>query len=198
VIERAYGLRLTACGIRCCSRARVFAVGRGLLAVGLVALASLPVASAQQPELIERTMAIVGGQVITLSEVRTALALGLVQSQGTDPITAGTQKLIERALILREVQRYAPPEPAVDAVNQAVSAARNRVADPNTWQQILDAGGVSEGWLRDRVRDDLRIANYLTQRFAGGAPDEARRQELITDWISELRRRTTVVELYKK
>ena len=44
-------------------------------------------------ELIERTLAIVGGQAITLSDVRTALALGLVESPAAgDPVPAATTR----------------------------------------------------------------------------------------------------------
>ena len=43
-----------------------------------------------QPELIDRTLAIVGGQPITLCDARTALALGLVEGRGADPIAAAS------------------------------------------------------------------------------------------------------------
>ncbi len=39
-------------------------------------------ASLAQPELIDRTLAIVGGQAITLSDARAAIALGLVDGRG--------------------------------------------------------------------------------------------------------------------
>jgi hypothetical protein len=167
------------------------------LAVALLAFVHVTVASAQ-PELIDRTMAVVGGQVITLSEVRTALVLGLVEGDvASDPIASATDRLIERTLVLREVRRYAPTEPAPEIVDKAVDAARARLPGASLKEQ-LDAGGLSESWFRAWIRDDLRMANYLAQRFAAGAPDESRRQELITDWISELRRRTPIVELYKR
>ena len=51
----------------------------------LVAVAASP-AAAQQPELIERTMAIVGGQAITLSDARAAITFKLVEVGGSvDP-----------------------------------------------------------------------------------------------------------------
>jgi hypothetical protein len=46
------------------------------------------------------------------------------------------------------------------------------------------------------VRDDLRISAYLDQRFAADGPE--RRQSLIADWVSDLRRRTSVVELWRR
>ena len=59
------------------------------------------------------------------------------------------------------------------------------------------AGGISEALVRAWLRDDLRIAAYLEQRFAAAESPELR-AELVTDWILDLRRRTPVVELVKE
>lgn len=143
-------------------------------------------------ELLERTLAIVGGSAITLADVRTAIALGLVD---TDDVDVGTEALIQRTLILREVDRYAPPEPAASQVDERLAQIRARVG-AGELKTILAAGGFSESRLRAWLRDDLRIAAYLTQRFAADGPE--RRQSLIEDWVADLRRRTSIVELWKK
>jgi hypothetical protein len=144
-------------------------------------------------EIIERTLAIVGGQVITLSDARAALALGLVNSpSGVADASAVTPQLIDRMLMLREVQRYAPPEPADAEIDAQVSAIKSRLADPQVFVRALDAGGFSDRWLRAWIRDDLRIAAYLNQRFA-----DERRADLIADWLSDLRRRAVVTELWR-
>jgi hypothetical protein len=118
-------------------------------------------------ELIERTMAIVGNQVITLSDVRTAIALGLIPAaKDSDPIAAATERLVDRLLVLREVQRYAPPEPPDARIEEQLAAVRARFASPALLAQALDEGGFSETSVRSWVRDDLRIASYLNQRFA--------------------------------
>lgn len=149
----------------------------------------------EQGELIERTLAIVSGQVITLSEVRTATALGLIDGPtSVEQMPAATTKLIERTLVLREVQRYLPREPAVTAIDDRVQAIRARLGEDHV-AKTLAAGGFSDNWLRAWVRDDLRIAGYLEQRFAAAGE---RRADMINDWIADLRRRTPVVELYKK
>jgi hypothetical protein len=143
-------------------------------------------------ELFERTVAIVGGSAITLSDVRTAIALGLVD---TEDVTVGTEALIQRTLILREVDRYAPPEPDASQVDARLAQIRARVgaAQVDTIQAI---GGFTDSRLRAWIRDDLRIAAYLSQRFAADGPE--RRQSLIEDWVADLRRRTPVVELWKR
>lgn len=190
--------------------------------------ASASVAGAQ-PELLDRAVAIVGGQVVTQADVRTALTLGLVDTAGdADPVEAAGQRLIDRVLMLREVERYTPPEPAPAAIDARLAETRARVASPQAFAAALAAGGMSEARLREWVRDDLRIAGYLEQRFAAAGaaaePEVAayynsrredferrgltfeqagteirallaseRRRELITDWISDLRRRTEIL-----
>lgn len=158
----------------------------------VIAFATAGLALAAQPgELIERTLAIVDGQVITLADVRTAAALGLVDRDGASADLAGTtSRLIDRLLMLREVQRYAPPEPAGAEIDRRQAIVRDRAGGPDALARALDAGGFSDAWLRAWIRDDLRIAAYLEQRFAGD-----RRTDVIADWIADLRRRTPVVEL---
>ena len=143
-------------------------------------------------ELIERTMAIVGGTAITLADVRTAMALGLVETPDLD---VATEALVQRTLILREVERYAPPEPEGESIDARIAQIRSR-GDAGHTEALLEAGGFNESRLRAWVRDDLRIAAYLDQRFAADGPD--RRQALVEDWVADLRRRTPVVELWKR
>jgi hypothetical protein len=154
----------------------------------VIVFSTLPALSATaQPagaELVERTLAIVGGNAITLSDVRAALALGLV-AQATD-VDAATESLVERALKLREVERYAPPEPEV----ARIADIRERLGTAQV-DAILAAGGITEARFRSWIRDDLRIATYVDQRFAADGPE--RRDSLIADWVADLRRRTAIV-----
>jgi hypothetical protein len=147
-----------------------------------------------QPEMIDRTLAIVGGQAITLSDVRAALAVGLIEKpSAADPIPAATRTLIERLLILREVERYAPPEPPETAVDKRVRVIAARFADEESFRAALVSSALSESQLRAWARDDLRMTAYLDQRFT----DPDKRADLIADWLADLRRRTPVVELVK-
>ncbi len=127
-----------------------------------------------QGELIDRALAIVGGQVIALSDVQTMLKLGLVEGGSEpDPVSAATPRLVDRALMLREVERYTPAEPSADIVESRLAVARDRAGSAEAFAAILAAGGMSEPRLRDWIRDDYRITNYLDQRFAAaGAPTD--------------------------
>ena len=123
----------------------------------------------QAGELLERTLAIVGTQVITLSDARAAVRLGLVEAaRQADPATA-TQLLVDRELVLREVQRYAPPAPSVGAVEARIDELKQRLPAPDEWSRIVQQTGFTEVRLRAWVRDDLRTVAYLAQRFASAS-----------------------------
>jgi hypothetical protein len=120
------------------------------------------------PELVDRTLALVGGQPITLSDARAALALGLIDVApgSTTPTGDGVARLIQRELILREVQRYAPAAPPDSAIDERLEKIRGRFPDAAAMRRVLDANGFTDARLRAWVRDDLRTESYLAQRFA--------------------------------
>jgi len=150
---------------------------------------------ASAAETIDRVLAVVAGQIITLSDVTAARALGL-QSSGdaTDPVRVVLSKLMDRELVIAEVERYAPPEPAADALDREIDRIRARFPSAEAFAAALAQSGLDERRLREIVRQDLRIRAYEEQRFA--AADPARRQTLIDEWVAGLRRRTDIIDLY--
>jgi hypothetical protein len=155
------------------------------MAIGIVTLA-LALLS-QPPEIIDRTLAIVSGRTITLSDAKTALALGLVE--GTSVDAAVVQRLIDRELMLREAERYQPPEPSPALLDEAIAAATRHAGGDAALARVLAAGAFSLQRLRTWVRDDLRVSAYLQQRF----PADDRRPDQIADWVSDLRRRAQIM-----
>jgi hypothetical protein len=121
----------------------------------------------RNPELVDRTLALVGGQPITLSDARGAVALGLIEAGAS--IGDATAALIRRELILREVQRYAPGAPTDSAVEARLDQVRKRFAGAAAMGRVLEAHGFTEARLRAWVRDDLRTEAYLAQRFASAS-----------------------------
>ncbi len=152
----------------------VIVVGPRFSAAVMLLLAA-SVASAQQPELIERTMAIVGGQAITLSDARAAVSFGLVDVGGSvDPELTATSRLVDRELILREVRRYAPPAPSETSIDARLNEVKKGFPQPGAFTRALDLTGLTEARLRAWVRDDVRTQAYLAQRFASAStPTEA-------------------------
>jgi hypothetical protein len=128
-----------------------------------------PGLGAQSREIVDRTLAIVSGRVITLADLRTAVTLGLVEGEAASAL----ERLIDRELVLREVDRYAPPEPPDAAIDARLEEIAARVASPDALGRVLADGGFTDLRLRGWVRDDLRIAAYLGQRFAAaGQPTD--------------------------
>jgi hypothetical protein len=147
-----------------------------------------------QAETIDRVLAVAAGQIITLSDVTFAREFGLVAPvPGADPIRAMLSPLIDRELVLVEVDRYAPPEPAADAIDRELDAVRARFAGRDAFAAALARAGVDETHVREAVRHNLRIRAYQDQRFS---PADPRRQALIDEWLAGLRRRGDVADLY--
>jgi hypothetical protein len=143
-------------------------------------------------EVIERVLAVVQGAVITLSDATAAADLGLVVVAPTDdPLGATLGKLIDRQLILAEVERYAPSEPAPEAIDERVRTVRARFPSAEAYNAALNRSGLDEARLRQLLRDELRIDAYLDQRFPAD-----RRATLTAEWVNGLRRRAEVIYLY--
>ena len=159
-------------------------------------LVIVPMQALRAEETIDRVLALVAGQPITLTDVTAARDLGLVPAGATsDPIRAALSTLIDRALILAEVDRFGPPEPSADMVDREVEQVRARFPSPQAFDLTLARSGIDVGHLRQTLREDLRIRAYLDQRFAvPGA--ERPRQALVGEWLAGLRRRAEVIDLY--
>lgn len=149
-------------------------------------------------EIIDRIMAVVGGQPVTLSDVNAALMFGLAQPPaGTpDPLAYVLDRLIERNLMLAEVDRFQPPEPAPVEISLRIDELEQRAGSPDAFAKALAVTGATRDQLRRHVRDDLRMATYLNQRF-GSNPDLADRITAIAAWTAELRRRTEITVQYQ-
>ena len=106
-----------------------------------------------------------------------AARLASVESRVAKPAAATPESalsaLVDRWLMLHEVARFAPTEPAAAAVEARLAALRARAGDAETVTRRLSEAGRAASYLTAWVRDDLRIAAYLEQRFAStGAPSE--------------------------
>ncbi len=146
-------------------------------------------------EVIDRVVAVVAGDIILLSDVRAARELGLVErGEEADPNRDALNRLIDRALMLAEVDRYAPPAPSDEAVAEALAAVRARSVSAEAFSQALSRVGLEEMHLGEIVRENLRIQSYLAQRFPADTPE--RRAELVAEWLDGLRRRAEIVDLY--
>ena len=176
-------------------------MGRVFAAALMFAAVARVVAS---DEIIERVVAVAAGDVITLTDVAAARDLGLVQTgDARDPSREIVSRLIDRAVMLAEVDRYAPPEPSAAEIDSGVQTVRARFNTLQAFDAALAKVGMDERSLRDTIRQDLRIRAYLDLRFivapasdaAGQTAAAERRDALVTAWIAGLRRRATITEV---
>jgi hypothetical protein len=168
-----------------------------------IALTVLVMTTAASAEIIDRIVAVVGGQIISKSDVDAAVAFGLASN---------LQELIDRTLMLKEVRRVAPPDPAAAALEARVALIRARFSTAEAFAHALEAGGLNDEAVRAYAADDLRLTAYLDERFTSASllTDEEvrqagesararltaeRRQTLVNAWIAELRRRTEITVL---
>jgi len=128
-----------------------------------------------------------GADVITVSDVRQARLLKLVDvPDQTDQ--AVVEALVKRRLILQELARNPPAEPASAALEARRRQWETTLGSGVDVSSLLARGGMTEATLRAWLRDDLRITAYVDQRF----PASGDRAAAITAWIAELRQRAGI------
>ena len=119
-----------------------------------------------QAEIIDRILATVGGGLVLQSDVRAVLRFGFVEVPAErNPLQWAMDRLIERRLMLIEVDRYGPPEPPRAEIDRRMHAIDERIGSGERLEAILRETGLSVEQLRLYVRDDLRIEAYIQQRF---------------------------------
>ena len=162
--------------------------------IGITLLLASLAAAVVRAETIARVLAVVAGQLITLTDVTAAIDLGLQSADGAaDPVRAVLSRLIDRELVLAEVDRYAPPEPTAGAVDLSVERVRRRFPSSAAFDAALARSGIDERHLRETLRQDLRMDAYLDLRFSAASD---RRATLVDEWMAGLRRRGGVIDLY--
>jgi hypothetical protein len=141
--------------------------------VGVVGVAPVGTDAIGGDEVIDRMLAVVAGDLIMLSDVMAAAEFGLVPRASAPDVTrAVLTQLIDRSLMLAEVERYAPPEPAAAAVDREFQVVRDRFPSAEAFHAALTRYGIEETHLREIVRANLRLRAYLEQRFTVVRPSE--------------------------
>ena len=149
------------------------------------------VAVIAQAVTLDRILAIVNGQVITHSDVRAFIDLRLVDIQdGPVPEVEMLNFLIERRVVLDEVNRFVITEPTSVAVDRRLDLLLNQLPDGLELNLVLDRVGLTVGDLRQLLADEIRREVYLVDRF--GVTGDERRQVAEADWVAELVRRAQV------
>ena len=160
---------------------------RTVAVLGAVCCLALPgrMGAAPQAEL-DRVVGRVNNRIITMSDVRQARLLGLVEDTTSDD--AVRRGLENRLLILSEIARAAPLSPGTDAELAARRAAwEGQLGGDAKARALLGQAGMSESALAAWLRDDVRIQTHLKRQF--GNVSDAERAKATADWIARLRQR---------
>lgn len=112
-------------------------------------------------QVVDRILAVVDRQVITLADVRLAAALRLVPAREEAEVL---DRLVQRTLVLGEVARYAPGDPSEAEVDARLQAVRTGAGEVDV-DRALRRAGLDAAWLRAWVRQALLAERYLDQRF---------------------------------
>jgi hypothetical protein len=127
------------------------------------------VSTGRAQQLIDRVLARLEGHTITLSDVRAAIGIGLVSERGASPGSGAVseqdalQQVIDRQLLLNEVQRFPPPEPPPAGIDAEVAVLKARAGAG--LPALMQSTGLDDRRIREMARETLRINAYLDQRF---------------------------------
>ena len=116
-------------------------------------------------ELVDRVVAIVDRDVVTLSEAEQAIALRELRGSETPTLEDVVERLIEERLIEREVARFAGEGVPDDDVEQTLSLVAARFASREAFEMSLSEHGLDTAALRKIIRSQLQINRYLDRRF---------------------------------
>lgn len=145
-------------------RSQVVTMAFALTAAFVSAAAAAPAPDAQ-PQVLDRIVATVGQQVITLSDARAAVGLGLLPDSSSLPLGAVVERLVDRELMRAEIDRFGVVAPAPELLAARIEVIRKRFASQQAFDAALEAHGLSDARFRAWVADDWRIEQYIQQRF---------------------------------
>ena len=136
---------------------------RAALTVGLVASLAAPAAA---QALIDRVVARVNGSVVLLSDVRAALLVGLIDAPPDSE--DAVEQMVQRTLLVEEVNRFPPGEPTADAIDAELARLRTRAG--GSLDDVERRTGLTPANVRQLARDRVRIQSYIDQRFGLTVP----------------------------
>jgi hypothetical protein len=137
----------------------------------IVVLAAAVAVPLRGAELLDRVIAVVSGTVITLSDARAAMVLGLVDTRDApDPIEAAMQWLVDRQVVLDEVRRYQAGDADPALVDRTLVVIRQRFPSGDDYVQALVRLGLDESRVRGLVRDTLTVQQYVARRIDATLP----------------------------
>jgi hypothetical protein len=177
-----------------------------------IVLALVGITLPLRAEVIDRVMAVVGTAVVTLSDVRAAEAFGLTSGAAPADVLAA---LIDRELMLGEVDRYSSPDPESGVLDRRLAQIQARFSSRALYEQALARTAMIENYLDQRFGSAAQPAPDEVLRYYRERPSEFtragrlapfdeiqaatqqklagdRKRALVAEWLDRLRRRGQV------
>jgi hypothetical protein len=128
-----------------------------------------PLATAAQPKLADRILAVVDEDPVLASDVERAIGLGLAERQPGEDDRALRRRvldeLIEQRLRFHEVDRYGFTEVPVSEIEARFAEIRGRFASPAAFRARLAELGMDEDGVRNLVARQLMVLTYVEERL---------------------------------
>jgi parvulin-like peptidyl-prolyl isomerase len=146
------------------------AVWRSVVIAAAVVAASAGV-TLHGAELLDRVIAVVSGTVITLSDARAAIALGLVDTAAaSDPVEAALRWLVDRQIVLDEAARSGAGEDDEPRLRREMDVIRRRFASDSAYGAALTRLGLNDARVEALVRNTIVARQYVERRFDAVLP----------------------------
>jgi len=130
-----------------------------------LALPALLPGALSRAELVDRIVAIIDREVVTLSEAEQASEIARARTGASAPLVSVVERLIESRLVEREVERFTGEPLSPEIVDGALQEVHARFSSETAFQEMLARNGLSEEELRATLRRQIGVAQYLERRF---------------------------------
>ncbi len=129
------------------------------------ALASLLTGASAKAELVDRIVAIIDREVVTLSEAEQASEIARSRGGASVGLVDIVERLIESRLVEREVERFTGEPAPSDLVQRAFEEVRAGSPSDAAFREMLARSGLTEEELWTTLRRQVAVAQYLERRF---------------------------------
>ncbi len=133
--------------------------------VGPVVFVALLWGASARGELVDRIVAIIDRDVVTLSEAEQAGEIARARIGDSEPLVSIVERLIESRLVEREVARFTGEPVSPELVDRALQDVRARFSSERKFRDMLARSGLSEDELSILLRKQIGVAQYVEQRF---------------------------------
>jgi peptidyl-prolyl cis-trans isomerase SurA len=143
--------------------------------------ATPPAADSSQPQVLDRVIAIINGDVLLESDVQEEMLLAAIQpisiQRGQNSPRRAAERLINRTLILQQMKDQQSIAPVTDEEvqkslddlkKQIPTCAKYLCTTPQGWKAFLKDNNLTEQQVQDRWRQRQQILQFINVRFQAG------------------------------